>query len=138
MTIEGKAGDFIRGHGFSIDAQYDARLDSLVTPYKVLSIAIRNTSLNVIQMDAKKDTWVIVDRRGKSHRGFTSIRKRNPKRWESLPREARELMEYPELVPINYTATFNIFFPRTANLEGFQEIRYNNATFRESYRIYKQ
>jgi len=126
--VEGRAGHFIEGYGFSLDARYDPRLDEVATPYKLLTVAIRNTSLQVIRMDARKDRWVLVSAKGKKIAAINSLRIRDRKRWRRLPEETRELMEYPEFVPISYTATFNLFFPPSASLDDFQQLRFKNAS----------
>lgn len=134
-TVEGRAGRFLPRHGFSIDARYDPKLDDLVPRYKPLAVAIRNTSLRVIFMDARKDRWFLVDGGGKKIRAVNSLRLRDPKVWGSLPEGVRRLVDYPEVVPISYTATFNLFFPAKASLKGFREVHYWNAFWNENFRI---
>ncbi|MBI2082851.1 MAG: hypothetical protein HYT76_04700 [Deltaproteobacteria bacterium] len=136
-TIESRAGNFILGHGFSIDAHYDKKLDSLVPSYKLLTVAIRNTSLTVIQMNNEKDQWVLIDKSGKRHKAINSLRKKDAKRWKKLPEEVQQLVDYPESVPINYTATFNLFFPKRVDLEKFEEVHYKNVAFHRLFKIYK-
>lgn len=126
--VEGRAGHFIPGYGFSIDARYDPKLDTLVPPYKLLTVAIRNTSLNVIRMDPRKDRWVLVDADGKKVQAINTLRARDQKRWRRLPDRMRELMDYPDYVPISYTATFNLFFAPKVALEDFRQLRFKNAS----------
>lgn len=136
-TIETRAGNFVLGHGFSIDAHYDPRLDTVVSGYKLLTVAIRNTSLTVVPMDPQKDQWVLVGKGGRRYRAINSLRKKDPKQWKRLPEEVQRLVDYPETVPINYTATFNLFFPKTVDLEKFEEIHYKNVAFNKIFKIYK-
>lgn len=136
-TIDGKAGRFIVGYGFSIDAQYDPQLDSLARPYKLVTVAVRNTSLTVIRMDARKDQWYLIDEKGKKVKGINSLRLQDKKRWSRLPGPTKELVDYPEVVPISYTVTFNLFFPPSASLKNFQEIWYQNAASGKQFRIDK-
>ncbi|MBI2980870.1 MAG: hypothetical protein HYY44_00945 [Deltaproteobacteria bacterium] len=136
-TIETKAGSFVLGHGFSIDAHYDEGVDRLVPGYKLLTVAIRNTSLTVIQMNFKEDQWVVVSRHGKKMKAINSLRKKDPRRWNALPEEVQRLVDYPDEVPINYTATFNLFFPKSADLDKFEELQYKNLVFRKVFKIYR-
>jgi hypothetical protein len=136
-AVEGKAGASIAGHGFSIDAHYVSKLDSLVPKYKVLSVAIHNTSLSVIPMSSQQDRWYIVDRQGKKHRGINNLRTADRVAWRKLPRGARDLLDYPEAIPINYTVTFNLFFPKKVNLKNFEEIHFESASGGVSLKILK-
>ena len=119
QVIEGRAGRFILGYGFSIDAVYDPRLDKLVPDYRLLTVAIRNTSLQVIQMDASGDKWVLVNQDGKRIKAFNTLREKDNRRWKKIPEKVRNLVDYPEVVPISYTVTFNLFFPKSADLSDF-------------------
>lgn len=137
QAIDGYAGRFILGYGFSIDAVYDPRLDKLVPDYRLLTVAIRNTSLQVIQMDASRDQWVLVNRDGKRIKAFNTLREKDNRRWKKIPEKVRNLVDYPEVVPISYTVTFNIFFPKSADLSDFKEIRYTNSPSGSLFRIHK-
>ncbi|MBI2067015.1 MAG: hypothetical protein HYW02_06625 [Deltaproteobacteria bacterium] len=137
-TFEARAGDFIAGHGFSIGASYDPRLDKLAPKQKVLTVAIRNTSLNVIPMDARKDRWYIVDARGKKHRAVNRLKSIQGKRWEKLPERIKSLVDYPETVPIGYMVTFNLFFSGPVSLKDFEELHYENAAGQLHFKIYNE
>lgn len=132
------SGEFIPGYGFSIDAAYDPRLDGLVEGYKLVTVVIRNTSLHVIQTDPKRDRWRIVDREGRARRAVNSLKLKNRELWRTLPEGLRKLIDYPENVPISYTVTFDLLFPKRVVLQEFQEIRYRNAAWGQEFRIAKE
>ncbi len=137
-VAEAQAGRFIPRYGFSIDAQYDSKLDKLLPAYKTLSVGIRNTSLQLIRMEARRDRWIVVDRSGKKIRAINSLRHKDRKSWNRLSPRRRDLIEYPEVVPIGYTVTFNLFFPKKVALEDFRQIWYKNSASGQEFRIYKE
>lgn len=137
-SIEAMAGSFIPGYVFSIDASYDKRLDKMVPRYQLLTIAIRNTSLNLIRMDSQKDQWLLIDEEGKKWHAINSLRLKDRQLWKGLAPRVQELVEYPKSVPISYTVTFNLFFPKKVPLADFREIRYRNAISGQEFRIVKE
>jgi len=137
-VIEARGGHAVPGYGFSVDAHYESDLDRLVPPYKLLTIAIRNTSLSVIEMDPRKDRWTLVGEKGKKIQAINQLRDRDRDRWERLPDEVKRLVEYPQAVPISYTVTSNLFFPSSARLERFSEIRYYNAASGDLLKVFKE
>lgn len=136
--VEAPAGKFIPGYGFSIDARYDPRFDNLVPGYKLLTVVIRNTSLQVIQTDRKKDRWVVIDREGKKHRGIVNLKARDRDLWIDLPEKLKGLIDYPDDIPISYTATFDLLFPLTVPLKGFREVVFKNATWDQEFLVSKE
>lgn len=137
-TIEGKSGRAIPLYSLSISADYDPRLDSVMEGYKLLPVMIRNLSLRPISMSAESDRWVVVGEKGKKYRAVNSLRLENPVVWREMPDKLRTMIDYPEVVPINYSVTFDLLLPREAVLDYFREIRYLNAASGKEFRIKKE
>lgn len=135
--IEGQAGRVIRPIGLLIDANYDPRLDRVIRGYKVLPVDIKNNSLRAIPMDANEDRWVIVSEKGKSYRAINSLRLKDPLVWRETPEKVRNMVDYPEIVPIDYNVTFDLFFSPQDKLEYFREIRYYNAALKQEFVLEK-
>ena len=136
--IQGDAGRIIQPYSISIDTKYDSRLDHLIPGYKLLPIVIRNVSLQPITMDVRQDRWVVIGENGKKYPAFNSLRIKNPVEWRNVPEELRSIIDYPEVLPIGYSVTFDLLLSPQANLDYFKEIRYYNATLRQEFSIQKE
>ncbi len=135
--IEGHAGRTLSFYSLSIDADYDPRLDDVVPHYKLLSILVKNVSLRPIPMDYKNDRWEIIADNGKKYRAVHSLKLKSPKSWRELPERIRNMIGYPEIVPINYSVTFDILFPPKVDLDYIKEIHYYNASWDKEFLIEK-
>ena len=136
--IESVAGRIIPSFSLSIDANYDPRLDGLIAGYKLLPVVIKNMSLRNVIMDAKRDKWVIVAEKGKRYEAINSLRLKDPPLWREIPDKMRALIDYPEIVPINYSVTFDLILPKRVNIDYFREIRYYNAAWRQEFILEKE
>lgn len=136
--VEGEAGRLIPDFSITIDAHYDPRLDELIPGYKLLPVSLRNMSLRSLPMDAKRDRWVVVSEKGRRYHALNSLRLKNPRMWRSLPDDLRTLIDYPEMVPINYSVTFDLLLPIKANLDYFREIRFLSAALGQEFVIGKE
>ncbi len=136
--IEGYAGRMIPSHSLSIDANYDPRLDTVITGYKLLPVLIKNMSLGNVVMDWKKDRWVIVSEKGHKYEALNTLKVKDHVLWRQLPPKLRSLIDYPEIIPINYSVTFDLMLPKTAVLDYFREIRYFNAASRQEFVLEKE
>ncbi len=136
--IEGTAGRTIQSYGLSVDADYEPRLDELIAGYKLLPVSLRNVSLRVIPMDAEKDRWVIIGEKGQKYRAINSLRIKDPLLWRVLPEQIRDSIDYPEVLPINYSVTFDLLFPSRVNLEYFREIRFYSAPLGREFIVAKE
>lgn len=136
--IEGQAGRNLSFYSISIDANYDSRLNELIPGYKLLPIVMRNSSLRAVPMDAGNDRWIIVGERGQRYTAINSLRIRNPKMWRGIPDKMRTMIDYPEIVPINYSVTFDLLLPEKVRLEYFKEIRYYNAAWKQWFVVEKR
>lgn len=135
--VESMAGRVIPSFSLSIDANYDPRLDELITGYKLLPMIIKNMSLRNVIMDAKKDKWIIIGEKGQRYEAINSLRYKDHVMWREIPEKMRALIDYPEIVPINYSVTFDLMIPKKANLEYFREIRYYNAAWQQEFILEK-
>lgn len=136
--VEGKAGRIMSSHGIAVDAEYDARLDSIIPGYKLLPVTVRNLSLYPVSMDDKLDRWIIVGEKGQHIQAINTLRNANPIQWRELPQRIRRIIDYPEIIPINYTVTFDLLLPEKSNVEYFKQIHYYNATWGQQFIIEKE
>ncbi len=136
--VEGEAGRTLPSHAISIDASYDPRLDNLIAGYKLVSVFIKNMSLRNIPMDDKQDRWVIVGERGARYNAVNSLRHKDPPLWREIPERMQNLIDYPEIVPINYSVTFDLLLPKNAKLDYFKEIRFYNAGWKQEFILEKE
>ncbi len=136
--VEGVAGRVLTSYSLSIDANYDPRLDGLIAGYKLLPVIVKNMSLRNVSMDAKRDKWVMVGEKGQRYVAFNTLRIKDPVLWREIPDQVRALIDYPEIVPINYSVTFDLLLPKNAKLDYFREIRYYNAAWQQEFILEKE
>jgi hypothetical protein len=136
--VEGVAGRVLTSFSLSIDANYDPRLDGLIAGYKLLPVIVKNMSLRNVIMDAKRDKWVVVGEKGQRYAAYNTLRVKDPVLWREIPDKMRALIDYPEIVPINYSVTFDLLIPKKANLEYFREIHYYNAAWQQEFILEKE
>jgi hypothetical protein len=135
--IEGQAGRTIPFYSVSIDADYDPRLDNLIVGYKIMSVFLKNESMQAIAMDAKKDRWIVIGDHGEKYHAVNSLKIKDRYAWRELPARLRAMIDYPEIVPTNYSVTFDILLPKNAKLKYFREIRFYSASWRKEFIIEK-
>jgi hypothetical protein len=121
--------------GMTIDASYDAELDGLVKGYKIINVAIKNDSLDIVRLDPELDKWWVVDRKGKKKLAVVDLRKKDPDIWEKLPERLKKLLGYPLMLPTGGTINIDLLFPDSANLNSFRAIVFGSAYFRQTYKI---
>lgn len=136
--VEGVAGRVIPTFSLSIDANYDPRLDGLISGYKLLPVIVKNMSLRNVLMDVRKDKWTIVSEKGQKYVAINSLRIKDPVLWREIPEKMRTLIDYPEIVPINYSVTFDLLLPDKVKIDYFREIRYYNAAWRQEFILEKE
>lgn len=136
--VESYAGRVIPSFSLSIDANYDPRLDEIIPGYKLVPVIIKNMSLRNVEMSVKQDRWVIVGEKGQKYVALNSLRYKDPPLWREIPEKMRALIDYPEIVPINYSVTFDLLVPKKSKLEYFREIRYYNAAWRQEFVLEKE
>ena len=136
--IKAEAGRTIPFYGLSIDANEDPRLDDIFENYKLLPILIKNASLTPTEMDVVKDRWEIVGDNGKVYKALNTIRLQEPVLWRETSKKIKNIIDYPEIIPINYSVTFDLFLPKKADLKYFRAIRYFNAATRKEFVLEKR
>lgn len=104
------------------EAVYDPRLDNLIPGYKIVTVAITNSSLEYLQLDLLADQWWVVDRNKSKHKAILSLRDKNPDAWAKLAPRLRKIIEYPLMVRIADTATIDLLFPNNVRLNEFREV----------------
>lgn len=129
----GEAGLESGQAGLRIVANYDPRFDSILERYRLLTITFANQSPNLIELDAQQDIWTLYTRGGTPVRAINNLRFVDPKAWNSLPTRAQDLIEYPRLVIRNTTVSFDLFFPKSVDLQGFQKIDFYCQSMKQNF-----
>lgn len=106
--------------GFEVN--YDPQTDNIVPGYKIITVAITNTSLEYLQTDEMVDQWWVVDRGKSRHKAVLNLHDKNPDVWAKLPPRLRKYIQYPLMVRIGDTATIDLLFPDSVNLNEFREV----------------
>ena len=119
--------------GIVIDANYDKKLDTVVPGYKILTVAVTNRYIEVIRLDPLNDRWFIEDAWGKKQKAVISLRISDPNAWGHIPQRIQDLMEYPAGVQMNYSQTFDLFFPAHVNLERFRGISFYSSALKQEF-----
>ncbi len=135
--IQAEAGRAIASYGLSIDSEYDPRLAGIIEGYLLMPVSMKNVSFRAVPMDPKNDRWIFVGEKGEKYTAINSLRLKDPPLWRRLPQELRNVIDYPEIIPINYAVTFDLLLPKLAKLEYFREIRFYNATLKKEFIINK-
>ena len=129
------AGTVLPTVGVGFDVYYDPQLDNIVPGYKILTVAYKNNSMNIIQMNPSDDMWEIEDRRGKRVKAIINLRTVDPDVWAGLPQRLKILMEYPLLIQIGSTQTIDLLFPEKINLGEFRSVTFRSRTSKQGYKI---
>ncbi len=119
--------------GIVIDANYDKKLDSVVPGYKILTVAVTNRYIEVIRLDPLHDRWTIEDAWGRKQKAIVSLRISDPNAWGRIPQKIQDLMEYPAGVQMNYSQTFDLFFPNSVNLDRFRGISFYSSALKQEF-----
>ncbi len=119
--------------GIVIDANYDKKLDSVVPGYKILTVAVTNRYIEVIRLDPIHDRWMVEDAWGRKQRAVVSLRISDPAAWGRIPQRIQDLMEYPAGVQMNYSQTFDLFFPDSVSLDRFRGISFYSAALKQEF-----
>jgi len=129
------AGSNVTSLGMALDASYDPKLDDLVRGYKIVTVAITNNSIDILQMDAENDVWWVVDIKGSKHKAVIDIRKKSPKLYQELPTKLRNLITYPIMIQVGETKAIDLFIPKNVNLDGFNSVRFKNEDTGKAFEI---
>jgi hypothetical protein len=132
------AGSNVPSLGIALDASYDPLTDEIVQGYKILSIALTNNSINIMQLDKANDRWFVVDVKGKKHKAVTDIKNVDPNLFLSLQPKLRQLLEYPIMIQVGETAVIDLLFKKNVELEGFKLVGFSNDVSKMEFEIISQ
>lgn len=121
--------------GLGFDAIYDPGLDNVIPGYKLLTIAYKNNTMDLIQMNVADDKWVLEDRNGKKIKAITSLRNEDPDTYSKLPKKIKLLIEYPLMIEIGATQAIDLLFKKNHNLGEFRSVTYLPAGSINSFKI---
>lgn len=134
-TMQITAGTNAPTAGMAMDASYDTSTDGIIPGYKILSVAITNNSIEIIQLDPGNDKWVVIDYKGSKHNAVVDLRKEDPKAYIALPEKLRRLIEYPLMIQVGDTKVIDLLVKNSVNLDAFRSVKYTNRTTKKSFEI---
>ncbi|MBI2093026.1 MAG: hypothetical protein HYT75_08570 [Deltaproteobacteria bacterium] len=132
------AGSNIPSLGIALDASYDPLTDQIVPGYKILSVALTNNSINIMQLDKANDRWIVVDVKGKKHKAVSDLKELNPELYLSLQQKLRQLLEYPSLIQVGETVVVDLLIKENVGLEGFKLVSFSNNVSKMEFEIISQ
>lgn len=132
------AGSNIPSMGLALDASYDSSLDNLVPGYKILTTAITNNSINILQLNPAEDEWILVDGRGSTHKAVKNLRTEDNATYVKLSAKLRTLLEYPLIIQVSETKNVDLLFKDSVKIDGFRSVKFVSSTFRQTFEITAQ
>lgn len=121
--------------GIGFETSYDPQTDNIVPGYKIITVAITNGSLEYLQTDEMVDQWWVVDRGKNRHKAVLNLREKNPDVWAKLPPRLRKFVQYPLMVRIGDSATIDLLFPNTINLNEYREVVFKSSARQKTIHI---
>ena len=128
-VIRAAGGTSIEGFGFSIDASHDVGLDRLVPGYRIVNVAVVNSSFSILILNPEEDRWYVRTDGKKKIPAQVDLRHIDPKAWAEVPERARQLMAYPLVIPIGAQLAIDLFVPNDVKLEYLTEVGMQLASF---------
>lgn len=119
--------------GFEVG--YDPQTDNVIPGYKIITVAITNSSLEYLQTDQMVDQWWVTDRGKSRHKAVLNMREKNPDIWAKLPQRLRKYIQYPLMIRIGETATIDLLFPDNVNLNEFREVAFKSSGLQKTIHI---
>lgn len=116
------AGANIASVGMAFDVSYDPKTDNIIPGYKILSVAITNNSIDIIQTDRPTDKWIIRDYKGHEHPVITNLKEKDPDTYINLAPRLRQLIHYPMLIQVGETRVIDLLVKNNVNLDGFRSV----------------
>lgn len=132
------AGANVPSLGLAMDASYDPKTDNIVPGYKILSVAITNNSINVLQLNADNDEWQVEDIKKHKHNSINSLKDKDPGTYIQLPQKLRKLIDYPSMVQVGETKVIDLLFKDNVNLDAFRMVKYTSTSSRSSIEVTTQ
>jgi len=124
QVIRVSAGTNVPSLGMAIDAYYDRNTDGLIQGYKILSVALTNNSIDVMQTDKLSDQWFVTDMHGARHKAIIDLRNADPRAFAGLSERIRSLIEYPLIIQVGETRIIDLMFRSNVTLDSFQNVRF--------------
>lgn len=137
-VIRVPAGSNIPSLGMALDASYDEKTDGIIPGFKILSVAVVNNSLDIIQMDKSSDKWVLIDARGSRHDAIMDLRTEKPEVYLSLPEKLRGKMQYPILIQVGESKVIDLLFKDSVGLDGFRSVKFLSKLMNKAFEIISQ
>lgn len=119
--------------GFEIG--YDPQTDNVISGYKIITVAITNSSLEYLQTDQMVDQWWVLDRGKSRHNAILNLREKDPDVWAKLPPQLRKYIQYPLMVRIGETVTIDLLFPDNVNLNEYREVVFKSSSRQKTVHI---
>lgn len=121
------SGTSVPALSIGFEVAYDPQTDNIVPGYKIITVAITNSSLEYLQTDEMVDQWWVVDRGKNRHKAVLNLREKNPDAWAKLPPRLRKFVQYPLMVRIGDSTTIDLLFPNTINLNEYREVVFKSS-----------
>lgn len=134
-VITSEVGLKIPDWGVAIDAVFNPELTDIIPGYHILNLVLSNHRSDTIMLNVTKDKWVVVDRFNKKHTAQNHVTNFNPKVWEQLPQELKQLIDYPTMINPGKSITIDVFVPNTVELTNFKEVTWRSDYFAKEFNL---
>ncbi|PIR17405.1 MAG: hypothetical protein COV46_04395 [Deltaproteobacteria bacterium CG11_big_fil_rev_8_21_14_0_20_49_13] len=136
MKVAG--GTSVPSLGLGLDADYSSETDNIIPGFKILSVAIVNNSINIMQLDSRYDEWQLVDIRGKKHDPIIDLRTVSPDTYLAIPEKLRQELEYPMMIQVGETKIVDLLFKDSVKLDGFRALKFFASSMGAGFEIFPQ
>jgi hypothetical protein len=137
-ALEVPAGSNVPNLGMAFDASYDGSTDGIIPGYKILSVAMTNNSINIIQLNLDSDKWQVVDIKKRKHKAIIDIKTEDPDTFLALQPKLRKLIEYPPIIQVGETKVIDLLVKNSVKLDGFRSVLYTNGETGQTIEITAQ
>ena len=124
--IKVPSGANVPSLGMALDVDYDPKTDRIIPGYKIVSVAITNNSIDVLQMDKETDEWDLIDVRGRKHSAVLDLRRHAPATYSALPERLKKLTSYPLIIQVSETRVIDLLFKDNLDLQSFRAVRFKS------------
>jgi len=125
-VIRVPSGANIPSLGMALDASYDPATDGIISGYKIVSVAITNNSIDILQMDRETDEWDLVDLQGRKHAAVLDLRREAPRLYADLPERLKMMIAYPLIIQVGETRVIDLLFKNHLDLQSFRAVRFKS------------
>lgn len=134
--FKGELGLRIPQVAITIDAVYDARLDTVVPGYKLVNIIIVNDSTQKLFFNPEKDRWKIDDAYGEPQPAIASLKHNKTSVWKALSPDVQANLEYPLAIDVGQKAIFALFFKENVELREFRSLTFQSSYLKKTLTYY--